>query len=230
MIMSEVPPENKVPPAPAGEVSIGGEATSPEAQSAAVTAVKSSGSGVCVICQTPVGLQEPMTTCPACHAPYHYECWQDNGGCGVYGCSQVPPIEQRRSIEIPLSYWGQENKPCPACGKEILAAAVRCRHCGATFASAQPEDTNAFQHRTALQERLPKIRQTIVWMFICSILPCTAPVGGIWGVVWYPSHKQEVQALPAVYQALCKIGIGVGLGQTGLIVLMAVLHSMRPQL
>lgn len=180
----------------------------------------------CAICQSPVAAGEPTTTCPACGAVYHAECWQENGGCAVYGCAQVPAVEQRRSIEIPVSYWGQENKPCPACGREILAAAVRCRHCGTTFASARPEDAAEFTQRTALEQRLPRVRQLVVWQFVLSVLPCTAPIGGVWSLIWYPLHRAEVAALPALYGALSKIGIALGLGQAVLLVLLALLHSL----
>src|SRR6266850_7273377 len=113
----------------------------------------------CTICQSAIALEEPKTECPGCHAIYHSDCWPENSGCAVYGCSQVPQVEQRKSIEIPVSYWGQENKPCPSCGKEILAAAVRCRHCGTTFESAQPVDAAAFAARARAEARLPALRR-----------------------------------------------------------------------
>ena len=93
---------------------------------------------LCAICQSPLGNESELVSCPECQAPYHAECWQENGGCAVYGCSQVPPTEHRQNIEIPVSYWGREKKPCPVCGTEILAAALRCRNCGTTFESALP--------------------------------------------------------------------------------------------
>jgi hypothetical protein len=138
----------------------------------------------------------------------------------------VPTVEQRRSIEIPAAYWGRENKPCPSCGREILAVALRCLHCGATFSSAQPQGAEEFQQRTALESRLPKIRKSVVWLFILSIVPCTAPFGGIISLIWYPIHKNEVAALPALYPALSKIGIGIGLGQTVVLAIMAMLFSV----
>lgn len=180
---------------------------------------------LCAICQCPFEPGEPRAACPECRAEYHVECWNENGGCAVYGCTAVPQIEQRRSIEIPVSYWGQENKPCPACGQQILAAAMRCRHCGATFTSAHPEDSAAFSQRTALESRLPRIRQTVITLFVCSVLPCLAPIGGVAGLIWYATHREDVAALPSLYTALSRIGIVVGLGQTVLLVLMALLYS-----
>lgn len=182
-------------------------------------------SNVCSFCMTAVASSDEKTTCPECRADYHAECWTENGGCAVYGCAQVPVVEHRQAIEIPVSYWGRENKPCPACGKEILAAAVRCRHCGATFESARPQEAAEFQQRAALDQRLPATRKTVVWLFVLCVIPCLAPFGAIWGAVWYPSHREDVNALPSLYPALCKIGLGVAVLQVAAIVLMALLYA-----
>lgn len=184
------------------------------------------GGKVCGVCLSPINDSEAKTSCPACHVEYHTECWQENGGCAVYGCPQVPVIEKRSAIEIPMSYWGRENKQCPSCKKEILAAAVRCRHCGATFETARPQDTDEFQRHVDLTQRLPKLRRTVIWLFVFSVIPCLAPIGAVWGLIWYPTHREDVRALPALYGALCKIGIGVGIAQTVAVVLMAVLFSV----
>src|SRR6266487_1589138 len=130
-----------------------------------VAAAATSGGAKCGICLSPINEPEAKTACPACHAEYHAECWQENGGCAVYGCSQVPVVEKRQAIEIPMSYWGQENKQCPSCKREILAAAVRCRHCGATFESARPQDAEAFRQRNELSGRLPTVRRNVIVLF-----------------------------------------------------------------
>jgi hypothetical protein len=180
----------------------------------------------CPFCLAGIGDGEATAACPACHAVYHQECWQENGGCAVYGCTQVPAVESRQAIEIPMSYWGQENKPCPACGRQILAAAVRCRHCGATFASARPQDSAEFQRRTSMDQRLPEVRRLVVWMFVCCVVPLTSPVGAVWGAVWYPAHREEVEALPPFYRALCKIGIGAAIVLTVGVAVMTCLYAV----
>lgn len=195
------------------------------AASAAGETAPTENSPRCAICLSPIKSAESKSACPACRAEYHADCWQENGGCAVYGCAQVPTVEQRHSVEIPVSYWGQENKPCPACGREILAAAVRCRHCGATFASARPEDSAEFQQRSERQQRLPEVRKKVIWLFVFCVLPCLAPIGAIWGAVWYPSHREEVNALPSIYPALCKIGLGVAIAQVVAMVVLALLYS-----
>jgi len=181
---------------------------------------------VCAICLSPIVPADAKAACPACKVEYHVECWQENGGCAIYGCSQVPTIEKRQALEIPVSYWGQENKQCPNCKREILAAAVRCRHCGAMFDSARPQDAAEFQQRTELTQRLPALRRTVVCLFVVSVLPCLAPIGAVWGAIWYPAHREDVQALPTLYGALCKIGLGVAIGQTVAMVLVTLLFSL----
>jgi RING finger family protein/alpha-aminoadipate carrier LysW-like protein len=202
------------------------ELRAPETTAAPMAAADAFRPIVCAICLSTIENNENRAICPECRAEYHSDCWQENGGCAVYGCAQVPTVDQRSTLEIPVSYWGQENKPCPVCRREILAVAVRCRHCGATFTSARPQDSTEFQQRAELEQRLPAIRQTVIWLFIFCALPCLAPIGAIWGLIWYPRNREAVRALPALYAALCKIGLGVGIGQTVILVLMALTYAV----
>jgi predicted RNA-binding Zn-ribbon protein involved in translation (DUF1610 family) len=200
-----------------------------EVPAPAVATAPASGASdpVCSICLSPIAESDSKNACPSCNAAYHSECWTENAGCAVYGCSQAPVVESRRAIEIPVSYWGQENKNCPKCGRQILAAAVRCRHCGATFESARPQESDEFQRRTALSQRLPGAKRMIVWIFVFSLLPCFAPIGAIWGFIWSSTHRDEIQALPTIYNALSKIGLVVATGVTVIIVLMTVIFALR---
>jgi hypothetical protein len=138
----------------------------------------------------------------------------------------VPATEQRSTLEIPTSYWGRENKPCPSCGREILAAALRCRFCGATFSSGRPEERSEFQKRAELNERLPAARRNIVVLFVLSAVPCAAPVAALGGAIWYWSNKETVKALPAIYGGLCKIALGLAVAQTFLVVALVLLFSV----
>lgn len=170
--------------------------------------------GKCPYCLAGFQPGDEIGSCPKCQATYHLECWKENGGCAVYGCSQVPAIEGRAAIEIPFSYWGQENKPCPVCNQQILAAAKRCRHCGTTFASARPQGAAEFQSRAALEERLPAARHRVVTIFIFSVVPFLAPAGVVWGPLWSRGHREELAALPSLYPALVKVGFVAALVQT----------------
>lgn len=165
---------------------------------------------MCSYCQSPLADGETQTPCPDCGASHHAECWQENGGCSVYGCKQTPVTEARTAMEVPVSWWGQENKPCPSCSQQILAAALRCRHCGATFQSARPEDRAEFQRRTEISGQHDGLRTRVVWLFVLSIIPLTAPIGAVMGLAWYLPKRAAVRTLPSVYPALAQLGFMVG--------------------
>lgn len=181
--------------------------------------------GVCAICQCPIAPNETTTVCPECKSPFHQDCWEYNHGCAVYGCPQAPPTEGLSALEIPAAYWGQENKPCPKCGKEILAAAVRCRHCGATFDSATPQERGAFQAQEQVKARLPAVRMASVWLLIFSLVPCVAPIVAVVGTIWYLSNRETIRALPALHLALCRIALGVSIVVSMMLALFVVLKT-----
>ncbi len=180
----------------------------------------------CPICQAPILPGEPTVDCTDCHSVYHTECWEYNGGCAQYGCSQCPPTEKFTDVEIPASYWGCEEKPCPSCNKTIQAAAIRCRFCGTIFDSAKPQDVNTFQSDTQLKKRIPQVRLQGIWLFVFSIISCTAPLAAIVGLFWYRSNRQVIAKLPAMYSAICKIALGIAWFQSLIMLLVVLLHSI----
>lgn len=44
----------------------------------------------CPFCQVPIKPALDVQICPACGIPHHSECWEANGGCTTFGCSQAP--------------------------------------------------------------------------------------------------------------------------------------------
>jgi len=40
----------------------------------------------CSICQSQVQLGEEVHVCNHCELPFHLACWEENNGCGTYGC------------------------------------------------------------------------------------------------------------------------------------------------
>lgn len=54
---------------------------------------------VCPYCRTPIDAgSEEESLCSGCGTPHHKDCYQENGGCTVFGCSQAPSDEQKVSI------------------------------------------------------------------------------------------------------------------------------------
>ena len=42
----------------------------------------------CSYCGSDFG--ELAIECPSCETPHHRQCWRENGGCTVYGCTSAP--------------------------------------------------------------------------------------------------------------------------------------------
>jgi TM2 domain-containing membrane protein YozV len=54
---------------------------------------------VCPYCRSPIepgGADEHI--CPGCGTPHHSDCFQENGGCTVFGCSSAPADEQKVTL------------------------------------------------------------------------------------------------------------------------------------
>ncbi len=135
----------------------------------------------------------------------------------MYGCDQVPKVGLREDIEIPAAYWGQEAKSCPTCGAAILAAALRCRHCGMTFESARPETTGEYRKRRAAADLQSGLRRRIVWIFVACMIPLLAPLAVLFAVPWYLINRRRIWAMPPLYAALAMLGVGLGIGQSALV-------------
>jgi TM2 domain-containing membrane protein YozV len=54
---------------------------------------------VCPYCRTEIGpAVEDRLDCPGCGTPHHPECFAENGGCTVFGCSKAPVDEPKISV------------------------------------------------------------------------------------------------------------------------------------
>lgn len=182
--------------------------------------------GLCPICRAAVAAdKDAAIICPGCRAPHHADCWEYNAGCGAYGCTSAPLTKKLADIEVPLSFWGQTEKTCPACQKTIQAAAVRCRHCGTVFVSARPQEAVEFNAQSELQKQRPKLRRTTVLLLIFGIFPFTAAITAVGGGIWYLKNRRRLATLPASQAAIAKIAVLIALGQTILLALAVALYA-----
>lgn len=56
---------------------------------------------VCPYCRAPIEDETEGIVCPGCGTPHHGDCFEENGGCTVFGCSSAPPAEPKLSIGSP---------------------------------------------------------------------------------------------------------------------------------
>ena len=52
---------------------------------------------ICPYCKKVIEAPD-IPECPACTTPHHLECWVENRGCAVYGCSEVPEDEPKLAV------------------------------------------------------------------------------------------------------------------------------------
>lgn len=55
----------------------------------------------CPYCRSPVAPGESAKECPSCGTPHHADCWVENGGCAVVGCSSGPVATNPTAVELP---------------------------------------------------------------------------------------------------------------------------------
>ena len=180
---------------------------------------------LCSICQTAIQAGEPIGPCPDCRSTFHEECWKENGGCAVYGCARMPQtVKDENPSFAPQSYWGQDEKLCPNCGKQIKVAAVRCRFCGTAFDSAVPMSKRELREKQSAKPVQESLKKTSITIFVCGIIPCLAPLTAILGGIWFLRHRKEIRKLPATNQVFSVVGLIASLVCTALMVLVFVFH------
>ena len=55
---------------------------------------------ICPYCNSEIPNTAPDPCyCTACGTAHHTECWEENGGCTVFGCSAAPPEEPKLTVE-----------------------------------------------------------------------------------------------------------------------------------
>jgi hypothetical protein len=77
---------------------------------------------VCPICQAQIRLGEDLRICEHCQSPFHRSCWEENGGCGTYGCAGAATSKPRQSY-ADFSIKGDQLSPPPSAGPTFGAPA-----------------------------------------------------------------------------------------------------------
>ena len=56
---------------------------------------------VCPYCRTPIGESDSSFVCEGCGTRHHADCYAENGGCTIFGCSKAPGDEPKVSVSTP---------------------------------------------------------------------------------------------------------------------------------
>ena len=56
---------------------------------------------VCPYCRTKIGAEDGPMVCEGCGTAHHADCYAENGGCTIFGCSKAPGDEPKVSVSTP---------------------------------------------------------------------------------------------------------------------------------
>lgn len=56
---------------------------------------------VCPYCRGPISTEEPVIPCEGCGTRHHTDCYAENGGCTIFGCSCAPAEEPKLTVSEP---------------------------------------------------------------------------------------------------------------------------------
>lgn len=109
---------------------------------------------ICPYCKTEIKDGELVKVCPECTIPHHLGCWQENGGCTTFGCSEQsgePTSSQTVSSTAGSSTSQYSNSA--SYSQSSNADVVKCTKCGAELAPGQDFCSKCGTHRNANLKR-----------------------------------------------------------------------------
>ena len=56
---------------------------------------------VCPYCRANIGAEDGPMVCEGCGTAHHADCYAENGGCTIFGCSKAPGDEPKVSVSTP---------------------------------------------------------------------------------------------------------------------------------
>ncbi|HKD81820.1 MAG TPA: NINE protein [Candidatus Angelobacter sp.] len=123
---------------------------------------------VCPYCRMPFEQAGPAQVfCTACGTPHHEDCYQENGGCTVFGCARAPADDPKlqvsqsdlSAVNLPGQTYGQQSyMPSPA-GATPYQSPTYGSPGGAAAPAAAPQ---AYSNPGLMYGRSQKSRSTFI--------------------------------------------------------------------
>lgn len=157
----------------------------------------------CALCLAGFGdAGKSVVDCDLCSTPFHGECWEENGGCAIYGCERAPAVEKEPDqVHVGAATWDDE-KVCPRCRRQIKAGAVKCRHCDATFDTDKPLSQREYRYQEEANRQAGRSRKLAGGLFGASLLGCLSPIVLPLAIWWIVANRPLFRKIPGAHIAL----------------------------
>jgi hypothetical protein len=161
----------------------------------------------CQICFNKIDAGEASAICPKCKAFYHKDCWDEYGGCSVYGCEKAPEYKKSDLEEkYAGAVWGRETKNCPFCSEAIPMNTLKCPSCGEEFKDVLQTDRKSIYKAPAqpvsVDPREKETQNVILTFFFISLLGCMGPFIILFGTIWYYQNRERIMKISPIYRLL----------------------------
>jgi hypothetical protein len=166
--------------------------------------VESKQGTVCHICLHRIDDGQPVNSCPDCQSLYHGPCWEDLGGCAIYGCPGM--VEVKKGEDEGTTVWGMSEKVCPACAEKIPATALACPFCRTKFDEILPMAREELLRQPDDPE-VVSYRRKAIWLLIFSLIGVTSPLTLLIGGIWYWSKKGEIERAGTTVKGITLIAL-----------------------
>ena len=174
----------------------------------------------CTICHTRINQGDEVTQCDSCKSDYHTSCWDELGGCGTYGCTQVAVAEKPPPPRLVGAGWG-DTKQCPACTSSIASSLLRCG-CGARFPWADPMTEKEYAEWKVGQEAVKSSKTLMVLLFLGTVVGFTAPICGPIAGIYAYLKRDKLAGENGTYLALGYGSASLGAVYTLIVALLAI--------
>jgi TM2 domain/Prokaryotic RING finger family 1 len=77
---------------------------------------------VCPYCRTKIGAEDQSLKCEGCGTAHHADCYAENGGCTIFGCSKAPGDEPKVSVSTPELVAVATSAPVPVTSARLPSA------------------------------------------------------------------------------------------------------------
>lgn len=91
----------------------------------------------CPYCRAPISPEEPVTGCEGCGTRHHTDCYAENGGCTIFGCSCAPAEEPKLTVSSPELVSAAHSVATHSAAHTVVAAPPPGVHAEASLQEMQ---------------------------------------------------------------------------------------------